>query len=139
VIRLHKRRHSPIRRTWDTAAQNALADIEPRAFSSDTYKALNTCLKGYDSVLQNAVSGNKGAMRAYLAFMGPRFAEIHRALTSEGSIYLPCNPTALHCGSDIFISTRSLHEPLTFKNGEINQGFHLSLQDICLTWAQAAV
>ena len=57
--------------TWDTAAQDARADIESRAIISDTYKALDTCLKGYDLVLQNAVSGNKGAMRAYLAFMGP--------------------------------------------------------------------
>ena len=82
--------------TWDTAAQNARADIEQRAFSSDTYKALNTCLNGYDLVLQNAVSGNKGAMRAYLAFMGPRLAEMHRVLTPNGSIYLHCDPTASH-------------------------------------------
>ncbi|MYB92515.1 site-specific DNA-methyltransferase [Candidatus Poribacteria bacterium] len=82
--------------TWDTAAQDARADIEQRAFSSDTYKALDTCLKGYDLVLQNAVSGNKGAMRAYLAFMGPRLAEMHRVLTSDGSIYLHCDPTASH-------------------------------------------
>ena len=82
--------------TWDTAAQDARADIEQRALSSDTYKALDTCLKGYDLVLQNAVSGNKGAMRAYLTFMGPRLAEMHRLLTSEGSLYLHCDPTASH-------------------------------------------
>ena len=82
--------------TWDTAAQNARADIEQRAFSSDTYKVLDTCLNGYDLVLQNAVSGNKGAMRAYLAFMGPRLAEMHRVLTPNGSIYLHCDPTASH-------------------------------------------
>ena len=82
--------------TWDTAAQDARADIEQRAFSSDTYKALDTCLNGYDLVLQNAVSGNKGAMRAYLAFMGPRLAEMHRVLTPNGSIYLHCDPTASH-------------------------------------------
>ena len=45
--------------TWDTAAQDARSDIEQRAFSSDTYKALDTCLKGYDLVLQNAVSGQQ--------------------------------------------------------------------------------
>ena len=82
--------------TWDTAAQDARADIEQRAFSSDTYKALDTCLNGYDLVLQNAVSGNKGAMRAYLAFMGPCLAEMHRVLTPNGSIYLHCDPTASH-------------------------------------------
>ena len=81
---------------WDDPAQDARADIERRARASDTYKALNTCLKGYDLVLQNAVSGNKGAMRAYLAFMGPRLAEMHRILTDTGSIYLHCDPTASH-------------------------------------------
>ena len=69
--------------TWDTAAQDARTDIEHRAYTSDTYKALDNCLKGYDLVLQNAVSGNSGAMRAYLAFMGPRLAEMHRVLTPK--------------------------------------------------------
>ena len=82
--------------TWDDPAQDARADIERRARTSDTYKALDTCLKGYDFVLQNAVSGNKGAMRAYLAFMGPRLAEMHRILKDTGSIYLHCDPTASH-------------------------------------------
>ena len=82
--------------TWDDPAQDARADIERHARTSDTYKALDTCLKGYDLVLQNAVSGNKGAMRAYLAFMGPRLAEMHRLLKDSGSIYLHCDPTASH-------------------------------------------
>ena len=82
--------------TYDTAAQDARADIERRAHTSATYKALDECLKGYDLVLRRAVSGNKGAMRAYLAFMGPRLAEMHRVLASTGSIYLHCDPTASH-------------------------------------------
>ncbi len=82
--------------TWDDPAQDSRTDIERRARTSDTYKALDSCLKGYDLVLQNAVSGNKGAMRAYLAFMGPRLAEMHRILTDMGSIYLHCDPTASH-------------------------------------------
>ena len=82
--------------TYDTAAQDARADIERRAHISDTYKALDECLKGYDLVLRRAVSGNSGAMRAYLAFMGPRLAEMHRVLTPTGSIYLHCDPTASH-------------------------------------------
>ena len=81
---------------WDTAAQDARADVEKRAGTDDTYKALHTCLQGYDMVLQNAVKGNKGSMRAYLAFMGPRLAEIHRLLKDTGSIYLHCDPTASH-------------------------------------------
>ena len=82
--------------TYDDPAQDARADIERRARTSDTYKVLDTCLKGYDFVLQNAVSGNKGAMRAYLAFMGPRLVEMHRLLKDTGSIYLHCDPTASH-------------------------------------------
>lgn len=81
---------------WDDTAKDARADIENRANASDTYKALDNCLKGYDLVLQNAVKGNKGALRAYLAFMGPRLAEMHRLLKDTGSIYLHCDPTASH-------------------------------------------
>ena len=82
--------------TWDTAAQDTRADIESRSQTDDTYKALDTALKGYDMVLQNGISGNKGSMRAYLAFMGPRLAEMHRILTPTGTIYLHCDPTASH-------------------------------------------
>ena len=82
--------------TWDTAAQDARADIEHRAYTSDTYKAFDECLKGYDLILRRAVSGSSGAMRAYLTFMGSRLAEMHRILTQKGSIYLHCDPTASH-------------------------------------------
>ena len=85
--------------TWDTEAINARAEIENPTHPHcdlDTYKALDICLKGYDMVLQDAVRGNKGSMRAYLAFMGPRLAEMHRILKDTGSIYLHCDPTASH-------------------------------------------
>ena len=82
--------------TWDTAAEESRADIAERVLSCDTYKALDECLRGYDLVLRRSVSGNKGAMRAYLAFMGPRLVEMHRVLSKNGSIYLHCDPTASH-------------------------------------------
>ena len=82
--------------TWDTAADESRADIQQRALTCDTYRALDECLRGYDLVLRRSVSGNKGAMRAYLAFMGPRLAEMHRVLSRKGSIYLHCDPTASH-------------------------------------------
>ena len=81
---------------WDTDAIDAREDIRERAGADDTYKALDMCLQGYDLVLQKAVKGNKGAMRSYLAFMGPRLAEMHRLLRNTGSIYLHCDPTASH-------------------------------------------
>ena len=82
--------------TWDTVADESRADIQQRALTCDTYKALDACLRGYDLVLRRSVSGNKGAMRAYLAFMGPRLVEMHRVLSKKGSIYLHCDPTASH-------------------------------------------
>ncbi|RKU15933.1 hypothetical protein C6501_06125 [Candidatus Poribacteria bacterium] len=81
---------------WDKAAQKSRTEIRKLAGASDTYKALDACLRGYDLMLQNAVSGNKGSMRAYLAFMGPRLVEMHRLLIDTGSIYLHCDPTASH-------------------------------------------
>ena len=81
---------------WDNEAIEARGDIRERADADNTYQALNMCLEGYDLVLQKSVSGNKGAMRAYLAFMGPRLAEMHRLLKNSGSIYLHCDPTASH-------------------------------------------
>ena len=82
--------------TWDAGAEESRADIAERALTSDTYKALDECLRGYDFVLRRSVSGNKGAMRAYLAFMGPRLAEMYRILNKNGSIYLHCDPTTSH-------------------------------------------
>ncbi len=81
---------------WDTAAKESRTEIAERALSCDTYKTLEECLRGYDFVLRRSVSGNKGAMRAYLAFMGPRLAEMHRVLSKNGSIYLHCDQTASH-------------------------------------------
>ena len=96
--------------TWDTSAEEAREDTERRAHDSDTYKALDDCLKGYDMMLQYPVSGDKGAMRAYLAFMGPRLAEMSRVLTKKGSIYLHCDPTACHylkCVMDVIFGTKN--------------------------------
>ena len=82
--------------TWDIAAENSREDIKHLAYTSETYQQLDECLHGYDLVLHSAVSGSRGAMRAYLAFMGSRLAEMRRVLTKDGSIYLHCDPTASH-------------------------------------------
>ena len=83
-------------RTWDTAAEKARDDIKERSESCKIYKALNKYLSGYDMLLNNAVTGNKGMMRAYLTFMGPRLVEMHRVLSKSGSIYLHSDPTSSH-------------------------------------------
>ena len=82
--------------TWGAATKESRADIEQRALTSDTYKALDECLRGYDLVLRRSVSGNKGAMRAYLALMGPRLTEMYRVLSKTGTIYLHCDPSTSH-------------------------------------------
>ena len=91
---------------WDDAAEKSRDDIRKLAGASDTYKALDTCLKGYDFVLQNAVKGNKGSMRAYLAFMGPRLGRDAQATQRHGK-HLPtlrpnCQPLPQRCdGRDL--------------------------------------
>ena len=82
--------------TWDDAAQDARREIDSRAQNSPSYAALNNALIGYDFVLQQATNGAPSAMRAYLAFMGPRIVECHRVLHPAGSMYLHCDATASH-------------------------------------------
>jgi len=87
---------------WDDAAEETRMDIDSiRKGKSDQYRALSDTLKGLDFILADgingpAVKGNKGAMRSYLNFMGPRLVEMHRLLKKTGSIYLHCDPTASH-------------------------------------------
>ncbi len=82
--------------TWDKTAEDARVEIKKRSASCKIYKALNECLSGYDMLLSNAVTGNKGSMRAYLTFMGPRLVEMHRILTKSGSMYMHCDPNISH-------------------------------------------
>ena len=82
--------------SWEKAAEDARIDIKARSESCKVYKALNECLSGYDMLLSNAVTGNKGAMRAYLTFMGPRLVEMHRILAKSGSMYMHCDPNISH-------------------------------------------
>lgn len=82
--------------TWDEAAQDTRSEIEESSLRCDVYKALNECLTGFDIMFSKSVSGKRGAMRAYLAFMGIRLVEMHRLLATKGSIYLHCDPTASH-------------------------------------------
>ena len=82
--------------TWDTAAQDARADIERRAYTCVNYKALDVCLKGYDLVLQMLYLAVKVKCARILLSWGARLAEMHRVLTKNGSLYLHCDPTASH-------------------------------------------
>ena len=63
-------------------------ELEPIMERLDEY------LTGFDYILKGDSYGD--SMRAYLAFMGIRLAEIWRLLKSTGSIYLHCDSTASH-------------------------------------------
>ena len=102
---------------WDDAARETRAFVAER--TTETYQRLNKCLQGYDLVLQEATSGNKGSMRAYLAFMGPRLAEVHRVLKETGSFYLHCDATASHYLKgllDTIFDAKNLKDNKNFRN-----------------------
>ena len=82
--------------TWDSAAENTRVDIKEQAKNCEIYTVLYECLLGYDMILNSAVTGNNGMIRAYLTFMGPRLVEMYRVLSKTGSIYLHSNPTISH-------------------------------------------
>ena len=79
---------------WDEIAKETRRWIEDQ--DSDTYRALNRVLEGYDLVFDYAVQGPQARMRSYLSFIGPRLVEMHRLLKDTGSIYLHCDSTASH-------------------------------------------
>ena len=85
---------------WDTVAEESREDIRVRAEDDlkygTSYGLINQALIGCDYLLQNRITGWRGSMRAYLAFMGPRIVEMHKILKETGSFYLHCDPAASH-------------------------------------------
>lgn len=69
---------------WDTTARLAYEEtVEAGGKAAETMRAFRTMLGASD-------------MLAYLAMMAPRLEELRRVLTSTGSLYLHCDPTASH-------------------------------------------
>ena len=60
----------------------------------DIMDKVSSCLEGFDNILQKGRWA--GSMRAYLAFMAPRLAEIWRLLKPTATVYLHCDPHASH-------------------------------------------
>ena len=123
--------------TWDKAAEDARVDIEIKAASSNTYKALNECLRGYDIVLRNSDS----AMGAYLAFMGSRLVEMHRILSKTGSMYLHCDPTVSHylkCMMDAIFGVENFRNEIVWhyrRSAPASKQFH-KMHDIILFYTK---
>lgn len=69
---------------WDTAAEEALADLSRDEHATfRVLQALQSFL-GYSDLM------------AYLAMMGVRLVELRRVLKPSGTLYLHCDPTACH-------------------------------------------
>ena len=88
---------------WDDAARRNQAAV--RRYDGrhpelvQTMDNLSYCLTGFDAILKGGRSDGSSeadSMRAYLAFMAPRLAEIWRLLTPNGSVYLHCDAHASH-------------------------------------------
>ncbi len=75
--------------TWDDRAIAGYEEILSNA-KGRFQPQLVELIKGLHAVLQ------EGSLLAYLVSMSLRITEIHRALKSNGSFYLHCDPTASH-------------------------------------------
>lgn len=98
---------------WDNAARasrDAISHYNGRHAElidvMDEVSFCLVCLNGFDSILRNGRWAE--SMRAYLAFMASRLAEIWRLLKPTGGVYLHCDPHASHylkCVMDVIFST----------------------------------
>lgn len=70
---------------WSEASEEALSDIIENA-----PPRLVELIKGFLAFL------GRNQFTAYLVMMAPRLLELHRVLSSAGSLYLHCDPTASH-------------------------------------------
>src|SRR3989454_6970499 len=78
---------------------HAFTDTWSWADAAETYhRFIDTCrnvavvemMEAFHSFLKNS------PMMAYVAMMAPRLVELHRVLKETGSLYLHCDPTAVH-------------------------------------------
>ena len=106
---------------WDDAArynQDAVLHYDGRHPELvETMGNLSDCLSGFDNILKGKRDSDADSMRAYLAFMAPRLAEIWRLLTPEGSVYLHCDPHASHylkCLMDAIFGTANFRNEIVW-------------------------
>jgi site-specific DNA-methyltransferase (adenine-specific) len=78
---------------------HAFTDTWSWADAADTYhQFIDNCPNVAVVELMEALHSflKHSPMMAYLAMMAPRLVELHRVLKSTGSLYLHCDPTAVH-------------------------------------------
>ena len=81
-------------------------------------------------------------MRAYLAFMAPRLAEIWRLLTPNGSVYLHCDPHASHylkCMLDVIFGAANFQNELIwyYKNASRGKQRLAKAHDVILWYSKS--
>ena len=89
-----------------------------------TMDNLAACLTGFDQILKGGQSETE-SMRAYLAFMAPRLAEIWRLLTPTGSVYLHCDPHASHylkCMLDVIFGSANFQNEIIWYYKNASRG-----------------
>jgi DNA modification methylase len=75
--------------TWDDSAEHALTEIKTNATGGYSSRTIELII-GLENVLK------KGTLLSYLVSLTQRIQEIYRILTTQGTFFLHCDPTASH-------------------------------------------
>lgn len=117
---------------WDEAAAEALHDAMENApeHVGRTLKALRSILGESD-------------MFAYMCMMAPRLVEMHKVLSSKGSLYLHCDPAASHYLKvlmDAVFGPENFRNEVVWKRTFSHGGAHryAPLHDILLFYTKGA-
>ena len=133
---------------WDDAARQNQAAVlhydgrHPELV--ETMDKLTHCLTGFDTVLKGLNSRSEAeSMRAYLAFMAPRLAEIWRLLTPTGSVYLHCDAHASHylkCMMDVIFGAANFRNEIIwhYTGGGRSKTYFSRKHDVILWYARSA-
>ena len=133
---------------WDDAARHNQAAVlhydgrHPELV--ETMDNLSACLTGFDNILKGSHRKNAAdSMRAYLAFMAPRLAEIWRLLRPNGSVYLHCDPHASHylkvMLDTIFGAANFRNEIIwSYRSGGVSKNWFARKHDVILFYTKSA-
>ncbi len=133
---------------WDDAArenQDAVLHYDGRHPELvETMDNLSDCLTGFHHILKGYKSKNAAvSMRAYLAFMAPRLAEIWRLLRPDGSVYLHCDAHASHylkCMLDVIFGSANFQNEIiwSYRSGGVSKNRFARKHDVVLFYTKSA-
>ncbi len=131
---------------WDDAArqnQDAVLYYDGRHPELvETMDNLSACLSGFNYWLRRGGGKAEESMRAYLAFMAPRLAEIWRLLRPEGSVYLHCDAHASHylkCMLDVIFGAANFQNEIIwyYKNASRGKQKLAKAHDVILWYSKS--